>query len=94
MGGRPREEEADPQLLREQKSFIGRLSRCQPCTLSAGLQASSHGVADHSSLRSPGTVNHFSAACGVFSPMESHESGALWNTRARGLLFVVPCPCL
>lgn len=75
MGGRPKEE-ADPQLLQEQKSFIGRLSRWQPCTLSAGLQTSNRGVVDHSSLHSLGTIHHFSAACGVFSPMESHKSGA------------------
>lgn len=78
MGGRPKAE-AGPRLLQEQKSFIGRLSRCQPRTLSAGLQASSHGVVDHSSLHRLGPINHFPTACGVFSPMESHESGALWN---------------
>lgn len=39
-------------------------------------------------------LNHSSAAPGIFIPMESQKSGAVWNMEALGLLFTAPFPWL
>ena len=93
MGSRLKEK-ANPQLLLEQKSFILHLLWCQRRRLATGLHTSNRGGGAHSSLYSLRSINHFSTASGVFLPMESQKSGAIWNMWVLGLLFTVPFPCL
>lgn len=50
---------------------------------------SDHGVVDHSSLYSFRTIDHFSTSCGIFLPIDSQKSGAIWNMWVLGLHFHV-----